>query len=117
MEAEFAQTFHDCIFDVLSQVLGEVGLKAVLLNMEFGNYIDDLGEFHRGLHSILDSGALVLERAVVKELFSRLGLPYEEGCDFDFAECVATARRMFAAKRKNSQELTLTHNRDQTNQK
>lgn len=108
MEVKFAQTFQDCIFDVLRHVMGEVGLKAILLNMEFGHYMDDLGEFHRGLHSILDSGALVLERAIVKELFSRLDLPYEEKSDFDFAEYVATARNLFTARQKNSQELTST---------
>ena len=109
MEVKFAQTFQDCIFGVLRHVLGEVGLKAILLNMESGHYIDDPGEFHRGLHSILGSGAVVLERAIVKELFSRLNLPYEERSDFDFAECVATARNLFTARQKKPQELTSTN--------
>lgn len=109
MEVKFVQTFQDCVFDVLCHVLGEVGLKAILLNMEFGHYIDDPGEFHRGLHSILGSGALVLERAIVKELFSRLNLPCEERSDFDFAEYVATARNLFTTREKNSQELTSTN--------
>ena len=64
------------------------------------HHIDDPNEFHINLHVLLGSSANVLEKIIVKELFRRLNIPYEEKGDFDSARYVNEARELFL-KRKS----------------
>jgi hypothetical protein len=100
IEFKFFEVLHECILDGLESVLGKSCTRAIVFHIELGDYIDDAGEFHRNLYALLGLGALVLEKVIVKELFRRLDIPYEERGNFDFAGCVNEARELFLKKQK-----------------
>jgi hypothetical protein len=97
MYFKFVDILHECIFDVLKNVTGEVGMKAILLHIELGHYIKDTGEFHRNMYEMFGDGAIILEKLIAKELFRRLGLSYSEGNDFDFKKCVDEGKELFTS--------------------
>jgi hypothetical protein len=100
MEFKFSQVLHDCILDVLENVLSEISVKIIIFYIESSQYIDDPNEFHINLHVLLGSSANVLEKMIVKELFRRLNIPYEEKGDFDFARYINEARELFSERQK-----------------
>lgn len=97
MNFKFVDILHECIFDVLKNVTGEVGMKAILLHIELGHYIKDTGEFHRNMYEMFGDGAIILEKLIAKELFTRLGLSYSEGNNFDFKKCVDEGKELFTS--------------------
>jgi hypothetical protein len=104
MEFKFSQVLHECIINGLKDFLGETGMKAVLFNIELGQYIDDPREFHANLYAIFNQGAFSLEKAIVKELFRRLNLTYVENRTFDFARQVSQARELSMKTRKENRK-------------
>ena len=102
MEFKFHQVLRGCIEDGLRCVVGERGMKALLFRIECGQFIDNTEEFHRDLCLILGETAVILEKVVIKELFRRLGIEYEERGDFDFATYVNYAKELFTAKSKET---------------
>lgn len=69
-------------------------MKVVLSNIELALCTDNPRELHRSLRSIFKEGAFILEKVIIKELFRRLDLPYEEQADFDFAGYINRAREL-----------------------
>jgi len=100
LKPEFCQILHESILEALENALGGSGLKVVLLNVDLARYTNNPAELHRNLYHLFNEGALILEKVIVKELFRRLGLPYEEKDDFDFARHVNHAEELFAVKGK-----------------
>ena len=102
MEFKFHEVLRGCIEDELRCVVGERGMKALLFRIENGQFIDSPEEFHRDLCQIFGENAVFLEKVVIKALFRRLGIEYEERGDFDFATYVNHAKELFAAKSKET---------------
>lgn len=100
MEVKFFQVLHECILDVLENVLGKSGMRSIIFHIELGHYMDDPSEFHRNLYALLLNGANVVEKIIATELFRRLDIPYEERDNFDFTRCVNEARELFSKKQK-----------------
>jgi hypothetical protein len=100
MEFKFQQVLRECIEGGLRGVVGEMGMKALLFRIECGQFIDNPEEFHRDLCLIFGEAAVILEKVVIRELFSRLGIEYEERGDFDFSAYVKHAKELFIAKSK-----------------
>ncbi|MEM0008300.1 MAG: hypothetical protein QXR89_08600 [Candidatus Bathyarchaeia archaeon] len=50
------------------------------------------------LRSIFGSGAEVIEKAIIKSLYSKLGLEFHVKKDFGFLECLNEARKAFEEK-------------------
>jgi hypothetical protein len=67
-------------------------MKVVLSNIELALCTNNPRELHKSLRSIFKEGAFVLEKVIIKELFRRLDLPYEEQADFDFERHINHAR-------------------------
>jgi hypothetical protein len=99
---KFSEVFHECIVDILEDILGERGMKAVLFRIELGDYLEDPARLHRDLCTIFGIGAEHLEKLIVKELFRRLNLPFEEGKSFDFGKSVEQARELFMVRMKGN---------------
>jgi hypothetical protein len=74
-------------------------MKVVLSNVELTLCVNDPRELHRSLRSIFKEGAFTLEKVIIKELFRRLSLPYEEQTDFDFEAYVNLAEELHATQR------------------
>ena len=114
MAFKFHQVLRECIEDGLRNVVGESGMKAVLFRIESGQFIDNPEEFHRDLCLIFnDNGAEILEKVIIKELFRRLSLLYEERDDFDFASYVNQAKEFFIANRR---EIALALMKEEINE-
>lgn len=52
-----------------------------------------LEDFHKALTRLLGPGAKVLERLIVRSLYGRLGLKYEDTPDWGFLEYIEEAKR------------------------
>lgn len=100
LERRFSQILNGSILDGLESALGESGMKAVLSNVELAFCMDNPGELHRNLHGIFKEGAFVLEKVIVKELFQRLNVPYEETGNLDFEGYVRHARKLFVSRQE-----------------
>ena len=98
---KFSEVLHECILDVLENVIGETGMRVISLHVELGDYLEDPTELHRNLRSMFGVGAENLEKVVVKELFRRLDLCYEQRENFDFAKSVEQAKELFIARMKS----------------
>ncbi len=71
----------------------------VLSNIELTLCARNPRELHKSLRSIFKEGASTLEKLIIKELFRRLSLPYEEQTDFDFEAYVNLAEELHATQR------------------
>jgi hypothetical protein len=61
-------------------------MKPFLFHIELGDYLEDPSTLRRDLYTIFGMGAEHIEKLIVKELFRRLNLLYEEKEDFDFGK-------------------------------
>jgi hypothetical protein len=77
-------------------------MKVVLSNIELALCADNPRELHKSLRSIFKEGAFVLEKVILKELFRRLSLPYEERKDLDFEGYVNHARSLLAVRQEGA---------------
>jgi hypothetical protein len=99
-ECKFNQVLYESVYDSLRNVLGEGAIKTLFPDLHLDRYVDDLEELHNHLHYILSSGAIPLETVIVKELFSRLGLPYSTPGNFEFMKSINQARELFIEKQR-----------------
>lgn len=93
----FSNVLAESIDEGLKRLLGEGGVKAVL-NYLRSVQLDNPRELHIKLSSIFGKGTEILEKAVVKELYRKLNLSYEEGA-FDFERCINHAKILFLVDR------------------
>lgn len=75
-------------------------MKVVLSNIELTLCTNNPRELHKSLRSIFKEGASILEKVIIKELFRRLRLPYEEQTDLDFEGYINRAREILGTQRE-----------------
>ncbi|HEY4700050.1 MAG TPA: hypothetical protein VIH27_06770 [Nitrososphaerales archaeon] len=69
----FATSFNISVHHGLDKILGQSGTEAVLLHMKMTNRLPAPAEFHKKLLALFGlPGTLSLERAIVKDLATRL---------------------------------------------
>ena len=93
----------DCLLgtidDVLRQVLGEESVKIIYKYIENISHLkrEDIADrpqvFSTELKKLLGSGALLIERAILKNLYSRLQLEFKEKKDHDFSDYIKELRK------------------------
>jgi hypothetical protein len=89
MDEDFATSFNFAVHGGLDKVLGQSGTAAVLFHMKMARGLPTPGEFHKRLLSLFgQQGTLSLERAIVKDLATRLKwsldlMSIEGAFDFD----------------------------------
>jgi hypothetical protein len=70
---DFAATFKNAVHGGLDKVLGQSGTDAVLVHMKMTDNLPDPAEFHKKLLALFgEKGTLSLERAIVRDLATRL---------------------------------------------
>jgi hypothetical protein len=73
MDEDFATSFNFAVHGGLDKVLGESGTAAVLFHMKMARGLPEPGEFHKKLLALFGAqGTLSLERAIVRDLATRL---------------------------------------------
>ena len=89
----FQGILSDSIFTSLRDVLGDDGLQVISYHFRLNEYARHPSKFHRHLALVFGKdGSIILERTIVKELFNRIGVPYEERGIFDFESSVSLGR-------------------------
>jgi hypothetical protein len=96
-EKEFEKLFIEAVDEGL-ETLGESGKHMIFFHLDKSysvkrNEISKKPEaFARGLEKIFGAGASVLERLIVKSLYSKLGLDYEDVESLPFVDSVNHVR-------------------------
>ncbi len=103
-ESAFESVLRNSMTSALRNVLGEGGMNAVLFHTGL-NKTNDIQVIHEKLSSLFGPGTPVLERAIVKELFAEIKIPYHESNQFDFSEELGDAYERFA---KSKQERKIS---------
>lgn len=81
----------------IRNVLGPAALEAVLGKMQLSALAESPEELQNGFGQIFGPPAKVLEKLIVRDLFKRLNLKFEEVvASFDFETYVNIARREFS---------------------
>ena len=98
-ESRFNELFIDVMENTISDILGEEAKKEIYLYLkavvflEVENISKELVVFDAGLKRLFGAGATTLENAIVKELFSRIGL--EVSARDTFVNLVGKAKTYF----------------------
>ena len=97
---EFGRLLQESILEGLESAIGESGTKAVLSNIELVQCTENPEEFHKALFEIFDAGAPIIERVIVKGLFRKLQVPFDDEGALDFAAKIDYARALFATRQR-----------------
>lgn len=110
MKSDFYDSFRKLVDDALKQIFGQAATLIIYNHLEKNSSLiseeipEKLEAFARGLEDFLNSGALVIEGIILKQLYSNYGLEFkkmEEGSNF--VDYVIKLKRMVdenAEKRK-----------------
>jgi hypothetical protein len=85
--------------------LGDSPKQAIFFHLETSfeiskdNIPTNLTEFSKALEKIFGPGALYLEKLIVKRLYEKLGLEFEDVENWNFLEYVESVRERFPLKR------------------
>ncbi len=91
---------RQALIEVVDQgllTLGESGRKAIYFHLQNITSVkreeipDNLETLQKGLEKIFGAGAKMIETAIVKSLYQKLGIQYEEDKDKSFVETVKDA--------------------------
>ena len=83
-EDEFDKAIRKTVNDALSQIFGHAAALIIYNHLEKTDSLTPeeiakkLDAFARGLEDFLDSGALVVERIILKHLYSSYGFEFKE---------------------------------------
>lgn len=82
----------------MKSIIGEGGAKVAFFHLKLGECLDDVDETNRRFTSMFKMGTPILEKAILKELQARLGVPAGERPAFNFEESVKELRRALATR-------------------
>lgn len=107
-DSEFRQVFFEAVDEGLL-VLGESGRNAVYFHLQklYSLRREDISSkpeaFMESLRKIFGVGAEVIERAILKSLYRKLGLNYKEKEQYNFVTCLNDAKHV--AVQKSTKEI------------
>jgi hypothetical protein len=85
------------VHEGIRNILGPAALEAVLGKLQLSSLAESPAELQDGFGQIFGPPAKILERLIVKDLFKRLNLKFEEViASFDFETYINIARREFS---------------------
>ena len=83
--------------EAIRNILGPAALEAVLGKIQLSSLSESPEELENGFGQIFGPPAKILEKLIVKDLFKRLNLKFEEViASFDFETYINIARREFS---------------------
>ena len=95
----FVSALSDCVQDGIRNVLGQAALDAVFSKMKLVSLAEAPAELHNGFNQVFGPACGILERLMVKDLFRRLNLKFEQVMpSFDFETYVNIAKQEFSMK-------------------
>ena len=99
-QQSFLKAVHDSLCDGIQTLLGKSTLDALIANYHLDTLTNAPQELHNQLSHIFGSGAVVLERIIVKELYNACDLSLEDTQPFNFnlGDRLSLARKQFMIK-------------------
>lgn len=96
-KGSFSQIMNQSIVDGLANVIGKSGAQSVIINFHLGDSIMDPTTFHNAMVSAFqESGADLLEKAILKELYQKIGERFEPAFKpFNFTKEFESAKNLF----------------------
>ena len=87
----FSSLLFDSICESLEHALGP-DVVQILVSKGLLDNSNNPEKFEGQLRSIFFDGAKVLERLIIKDLYRKLGIPYNSDTGFDFEKSIETAK-------------------------
>jgi len=107
LEERFIDIFAESIHETLHDIVGESPAQALLFHLNFPESAKRSDEFVIKLRGLLRDGSPVVENAMVKRLWSKLGLvPVHMSDSASFVERIRRARQLFEEKQKKLQAVS-----------
>ena len=104
VDERFIEVFAESIHETLQDIVGESPAQALLFHLNFPESAKRSDEFARNLRGLLRDGSPVVETAMVKRLWSKLGLvPVRMSDSASFVDRIRRARELFEEKQKKLQ--------------
>ncbi len=101
VDERFIEIFAESIHEALQDIVGESPAKALLFHLNFPESAKQSDEFATNLRRLLRDGSPVVENAMVKRLWSKLGLmPVHMSDSASFVERIRRARELFEEKER-----------------
>ena len=102
VDERFIEVFAESIHETLQDIVGESPAQALLFHLNFPESAKRSDEFAMNLRGLLRDGSPVVETAMVKRLWSNLGLVPVRMSD-SFVDRIRRARELFEEKQKKLQ--------------
>jgi hypothetical protein len=96
----FDDFFKEAVFQGIARVVGESSAEAILFHVNFSKNSKSPRKIHDALEGILgDSGAKLIERSIVVEMFTKLKEPApDQNLLEDFAANVSKGKKIFLSR-------------------
>jgi hypothetical protein len=102
MQTSFEETVNEVVNDTLNEIFTKTATKVIYQHLEMNyqlkpeNVAENIGAFKEGLEKFLSSGALAVEGIIVKRLYRRFRMKYENREDWTFADYIKDLKRQVA---------------------
>ena len=107
VDEHFIEIFAESIHETLQDIVGESPAQALLFHLNFPESAKQFDEFAINLRGLLRDGSPVVENAMVKRLWSKLGLvPGHISDSTSFVAAIRRARELFEEKQKKLQAVS-----------
>jgi hypothetical protein len=103
-EETFVVLMRNSIREGLASVIGKSGTEAVFNTSKLNDNVMNPTATHAALlHIFKEHSTLILERAIMKDLFQRTGEHFVADVPFNYIEQFTLARKLFVAKQIRDQ--------------
>jgi hypothetical protein len=107
VDERFIEVFAESIQETLRDIVGESPAHALLFHLNFPESAARSDEFATNLRMLLRDGSSVIENAIVKRLWDKLGLvPAQMSDSASFVERIRRARQAFEERQKKLQGVS-----------
>lgn len=89
--------FSEAVTLGLTGVLGSAGARAAFYHLQLTESAD-AEKVHDGLVGFFGAGAQALEASILRELYSRIGSPFDSDVSMTFSGFVTEAKRMHSKR-------------------
>jgi hypothetical protein len=100
---EVGSLFKETIDGSMRAVLGEEARKATLFHLQVPDYEKHPKEFHVHLGVMFKQGAQVIEKVIVRDVYNRLDMRFDEDGNFDYENSMKFAVKE-ASKRQSERK-------------
>jgi len=103
-DERFIEVFKASIQETMQSLIGESPSKALLFHLKFPESAERPTEFSANLRTVLRDGSPVVENAILKRLWDKMGLFLVHASESgSFVERVGRARELYAERQKQRQ--------------